>query len=97
MNLHMKNQNLKLILKRILFIIIAIYIFYTFISQQKTLNAYKADENRYLEQIAVEEEKKAELNSTIENVNSKEYIEQIAREKLNMYLPNEKVYIDVSK
>ena len=29
-----------------------------------------------------------------ENVNSKEFIEQMAREKLEMYYPNEKVYVD---
>ena len=28
------------------------------------------------------------------NINSKEYIEQVAREKLDMYLPNERIYID---
>ena len=35
-----------------------------------------------------------ELVAEKENVNSKEYIEQIAREKLDMYYPNEKIYID---
>ena len=35
-----------------------------------------------------------ELISTQENVNSPEYIEAIAREKLDMYLPNERVYVD---
>lgn len=30
-----------------------------------------------------------------ENVTSPEYIENIAREKLGMYLPNEKVFIDI--
>ena len=29
--------------------------------------------------------------------NKKEYIEEVAREKLDMYLPNERVYIDISK
>ena len=38
-----------------------------------------------------------ELVSTKDNVNSKEFIEQMAREKLDMYLPNERVYIDISK
>ena len=42
-------------------------------------------------------EKKEELLVTQENVNSEEYIEKIAREKLDMYLPNETVYIDASK
>ena len=52
---------------------------------------------RYSEQIATEEEKKEKLLETKSNINSKEYIEQVAREKLDMYLPNEKVYIDISK
>ena len=35
-----------------------------------------------------------ELVAEKENVNSKEFIEQMAREKLDMYYPNEKVYLD---
>lgn len=97
MKIHMKNKNLKLILKRVFIIAIAIYVIYTFFAQQKTLNAYQADKERYVEQITVEEEKKAELNETKANVNSAEYIEEIARDKLDMYLPNEKIYIDISK
>ena len=65
--------------------------------QQKELNAYKADSKRYTEQIVAEEEKKEQLLETKANINSKEYIEEVAREKLDMYLPNEKVYIDISK
>ena len=47
----------------------------------------------------IEEEKqeKEELAKKKEDVNSLEFIEQTAREKLDMYLPNEKVYIDISK
>ena len=93
----MKRENIKLILKRLLIITVIFYFIYTFFIQQKELNAYKADQERYLQQIAEEEEKQEELNQTKSNLNSKEYIEEIARDKLNMYLPNEKVYIDVSK
>ena len=32
-----------------------------------------------------------------DNINSPEYIEEIAREKLGMYLPNERVFIDIGK
>ena len=45
----------------------------------------------------LEQENKEELLETKNNINSLEYIEKIAREKLNMYLPNEKVYIDVTQ
>lgn len=97
MKVHMKNKKLMLVLKRIGIVAIAIYVIYTFFAQQQTLNAYKADEERYQQQIAEEEEKNEELNQTKSNINSKEYIEEIARDKLDMYLPNEKVYIDISK
>ena len=93
----MKNTKVKKLLKKILLIGIVIYIVYTFFTQQKTLNAYQADQDRYSEQIAIEKEKQEELKTTKENINSEEYIEEVAREKLDMYLPNEKVYIDISK
>ena len=58
----------------------------------------KADSKRYTEQIAAEEEKKkSNYLKQRANINSKEYIEEVAREKLDMYLPNEKVYIDINK
>ena len=88
----MKNK--KINFKRIIIIATLIYVVYTFFVQQKELNAYKADSKRYSEQIATEKEKKEKLLETKSNINSKEYIEQVAREKLDMYYPNEKVYID---
>ncbi len=93
--IQMKNK--KINLKRILIIAILIYVIYIFFAQQKELNAYKADSERYIEQISIEEDKKEQLLETKANINSKEYIEEVAREKLDMYLPNEKVYIDISK
>ena len=93
----MKNTKIKNILKKILFIGIFIYIIYTFFTQQLTLNAYKAEQERYSEQIAQEKDKKEDLENTKQNINSEEYIEEVAREKLDMYYPNERVYIDISK
>ncbi len=93
----MKNTKTKKMLKKFLIIGIIIYVVYTFFAQQKTLNSYQADQERYSEQIAQAKEKQEELKNTKENINSKEYIEDVAREKLDMYLPNERVYIDISK
>lgn len=75
-------------------IIYAIYIMY---NQQIKLNNYAIEKQYYEEQIAELKEEKEELMVEKENVNSPEYIEEIAREKLDMYLPNEKVYVDMSK
>ena len=88
---------LKNINKKILFIAIACYVVNIFVSQQQTLNNYKQEIKKCEEQIAEAEETKSELVAMKDNVNSPEYIEQIAREKLGMYLPNEKVYIDIGK
>lgn len=91
----MKKERLKKILKRLAIIAFLVYFIYTLISQQKVLNSYAAIKESYNEDIEVAEEEYEELQEMKDNINSDEYIEQIAREKLDMYYPNERVYIDV--
>ncbi len=74
-----------------------VYAIYTFVNQQAKLNSYQTEQNYYEEKIATLNEEKASLEATKENMNTPEYIEKVAREKLDMYMPNERVYIDVSK
>ena len=93
----MRNQKMKNLLKKVLILIFIIYFIYTIISQQKTLNAYAKEKEKINEQIDVAEEAQTELMKMKENINSDEYIEQIDREKLEMYYPNERVYIDIEK
>lgn len=62
--------------------------------QQKILNAYNEQESNLKTQISEASEYQEKLNAEKVNVNSPEYIESIAREKLGMYLPNERVYVD---
>ena len=90
MTLMRKNK----LLKRILILIIAGYAIFTLVNQQKTLNQYSDNTEELNTQIAEAQEKKDELTKEKENVNSLEFIEQTAREKLDMYYPNEKVYVD---
>ena len=89
---HMKNKIS--LLKKIIFIAILIYAIVTVIKQQKILNTYAMQSENLDIQIAEEKEEQQQLNEEKENVNSSEYIEEIAREKLDMYLPNERVYVD---
>ena len=93
----MKFFTNKKVYKNIIVIGILIYVVVTFINQQKSLATYKSREEYYQEEITKQEEYNKELLSLKENVNSKEYIEKIAREKLDMYLPNERVYIDIGR
>lgn len=87
-----KSKVYKLIV--LLLVCYSVYILYT---QQIKLNSYAAEKEYYQDKITDLNEQKAELTAEKENVNSPEYIEDIAREKLDMYLPNEKVFVDMSK
>ncbi len=90
---------MKKILKfnRIIIIGIIIYVLYVFISRQQILSSYKKEEQYYLDLISKEQQHNSELMEVKDNIDSTEFIEQIARDKLGMYLPNERVYIDISK
>lgn len=82
------------LIKRILILIIAVYAIVTLVNQQKTLNEYSKNSEELNTQIAEAQDKKEELTEQKDNVNSLEFIEQTAREKLDMYYPNERVYVD---
>ena len=88
---------MKKIYKKIIIAIFLIYFVVTLISQQKTLNQYQTETSTYSKQLETAKETNDELTKTKENVNSPEYIEEVAREKLDMYLPNERVYVDANK
>ena len=81
----------------ILLIIIMIYFICLLVNQQNKLNSYNKEIAYYNSKIDYLNQTREELISTQENVNSPEYIEDVAREKLDMYYPNERVYVDISK
>ena len=89
---HMKKKGT--LIKKVVFIGIVIYAIITFIKQQQILNTYAVQKESLDEQIEVATERQKQLNEEKENANSSEYIEAIAREKLDMYLSNERVYVD---
>ena len=84
----------KKLYKRLLVSIIGIYVVFTLFNQQKILNQYSQDSQKLSQQIEEEKENKEELAKKKDDVNSLEFIEQTAREKLDMYYPNERVYLD---
>lgn len=87
--------NIKKLLKKVVVITFMIYFSVTVYKQQKQLNIYKENISTVEKQIKEQTEYKESLISEKENSTSLEYIEEIARTKLNMYMPDEKVYIDV--
>ena len=93
----MKNKKTNNLFRKVIVLIFVVYFIYTILTQQKTLNSYAKEREMYNEQIDLAQDEQNELKKIKENINSDEYIEQIAREKLDMYYPNERVYIDIEK
>lgn len=82
---------------KLIFIVLIVYATITIINQQKTLNSYKVTQADLNEQIEEAKNYQEELNTNKQNINSLEYVEKIARKKLNMYYPNERIYVDSNK
>ena len=85
---------MKKIHKKVIVLVIAGYTLFTLYNQQITLNQYSRQSEELNEKIAEETKNNEDLKKQKDNVNSLEFIEQTAREKLDMYYPNERVYID---
>lgn len=85
----------KKLFSKLIIILIGIYVVITLVKQQEKLNSYNSNIDYLSSTIDEKKEYKEELIATKDNINSLEYIESVAREKLNMYMPNEKVYIDI--
>lgn len=83
------------------FIIALIIWIVMLIKQQINISQYKDDIKDLSSKIEVAEkeldENKQNLEQEKKNTDSLEYIEKLAREKLGMYLPNERVYVDSTK
>lgn len=91
------KMNLKKVIEGIIIILIGIYFINVLVAQQKALTTYSAEVSEYQSRLETEISDKESLEDTINNLNSTEFIESVAREKLDMYLPNEKIYVDISK
>lgn len=85
------------------FILLTIFIFFiaytlivNFVFQVKKLNEYKAEISSLNDQISSTKQEIEDLKK-IEDGNTSENLETIARNRLNMVKPNEIVYIDIGK
>lgn len=85
---------MKKIYRNLIILAVSIYVIFTLVNQQNTLNEYDTNAKELSKQIEEQKQYKQELAKQKEEANSLEVIEQTAREKLDMYYPNEKVYID---
>lgn len=93
----MKNFFKTKLIKKLFLIGFLIYVTIVFVNQQQTLNSYKSQKEYYSLKIEEAEQYNETLLATKDNLDSKEYIEAISREKLDMYSDNDRVYINIKK
>ncbi len=79
----------------IVLLAIFIYLSYIAVNQQKLLYAKSLELDRIEDKIDEETKLNEELTKEKEMIQSDEYIEKIAREKLGMVKKNERVYVDI--
>ncbi len=83
--------------KNLVFFAVAAYLLFTIISQQGAISKNNSDISMLQQQIS---EKKIEIESLRQeysNIDSDEYVEQMAREKLGLVQANERVFRDSGK
>lgn len=86
----------KLRINRFVIIGVVLYFIYVCITQQQSMALYEREAEEFNEEIVTAKKEYEKLQYIRNNVDSTEYIEDVAREKLGMYLPNERVYIDIT-
>lgn len=96
-----RNKKRKLNTKRFLTVLIvaffSIYFVYIMIWQQITISRKDNEIKALEEQITAATQQTEKLQQELDNLNDPEYLEKIAREKLNLVLPNERIFVDANK
>ena len=85
---------LKRLLKTIIVIAVLLYSGIVLAKQEMSFQKYDNELKNYNTMIAEEEIKHEQLISAKNRITTKEYIEEVAREKLGLVMPNEIVFID---
>lgn len=79
-----------------LVLVFCVYFVGKMISQQVVLNRKNDEIQEITEQINSASRETDRLEEELESVNDPEYLERMAREKLGLVVPNERVYIDAN-
>lgn len=88
--------NFKRFILSMLVLVFCVYFVGKMISQQVVLNRKNDEIQEITEQINSASRETDRLEEELESVNDPEYLERMAREKLGLVVPNERVYIDAN-
>jgi len=92
----LKKAKVNPILK-VLFILLIIYLSFTLVSQQQLIVSKDAELSEVEAKIAAEIQLSDELRHEKDTLMSDESLERIARDKLGMVKPGERVFIDLNR
>lgn len=88
-----KNNTKNLIIYLIIFAFVVAVSINAIINQESKKQEIKMQISQYEDELKKIKSEKDELIEQKEKINTDKYIENVARNKLDMFLPNEKVYV----
>ncbi len=77
--------------------VVVIYFGYILIAQQVTINQKSREIEELERQVAEAGEESERLKAEVDNLSDPEYLERVARERLGLVRPNERVFVDSNK
>lgn len=92
-----KRRKRRFRLEHLILILIVFWLGKTFISQSMMMKGLTERKNQEQEEITKLEEEIQQLKTEIENKDSLDFIEKIARDELKLVKPREIIYIDKNK
>lgn len=92
-----KKINYRILVKRVLFLVLFIYLASILVSQQFQFSELNRERAEVEAQIEAAQKEQSNLNSELESVDSEDYLRRVIREKLGYTRPDEKVFVDASK
>ncbi len=92
-----KKLNPKRFTVAMLAIFFVLYFICVMIGQQIDISKKNKEIDALEEKIAAAQQQTEKLEKELENLNDPEYLEEMAREKLGLVRPNERVFVDVNR
>ena len=92
-----KPVNIKRMLIYAVLAFFAIIFVCTFIDQQISLNQKSKEIDELTEMVEAATKETERLQAEVDNLSDPEYIEKVARERLGLVRPNERVFVDSNK
>ncbi|MBE7042593.1 MAG: septum formation initiator family protein [Ruminococcaceae bacterium] len=92
-----KQKQEKSKMTRALWAVVFLYVGYIFVQQQIRLHDLRVEEKEVSAEIEQAQQENKELTHVMDIMDTDEYIEKVARQKLGFVKPDEQVFIDTSK